>query len=60
MTKTHTVQKEYPKPTAGSKIAYDARHKCNGLSDSKRSELFNKGMALIYGANSKQAARTGH
>lgn len=59
MPKTRTVRREYPKETIGSKLAAEARSKCNGLTDSKRAELFNKGMALIYGGSSKQAARTG-
>ncbi len=59
MPKTRTARREYPKETIGSKLAAEVRNKCNGLTDSKRAELFNKGMALIYGGSSKQAARAG-
>jgi hypothetical protein len=40
---------EYPKQTSGSKIADKARKMANGLSDSERECLYNKGMAMIYG-----------
>jgi hypothetical protein len=44
---------DYPKHTSGSKLAADIRKKANSLGDTKRENLFKRGMQIIYGAAGK-------
>jgi len=47
---------DYPKYTPGSKLGAEVRKKANSLSDSKRGNLFERGMQIIYGAAGKAKA----
>lgn len=47
---------DYPKDTPGCKLAAEVRKKANSLSDSKRGNLFDRGMQIIYGAAGKAKA----
>lgn len=60
MPKVQPKPVEYPMETDGSHLAAKVRAKCNNLSEQKRTALFNKGMAMIYGGASKKVARAGH
>jgi len=47
---------DYPKDTSGSKLAAEVRKKANSLGDTKRENLFKRGMQIIYGAAGKAKA----
>jgi hypothetical protein len=49
-------QVEYPKETAGSKLAAEIRKEANSLTDARRESLFKRGMQIIYGASGKAKA----
>ena len=58
-----TTKKDYhyPDKTNGSEIAAKTRKDANRWSESKRAELFEKGMQIIYGGSgSKTPVHTGH
>jgi len=51
----------YPDKTTGSETAAKARKGANRWTDSKRSQLFETGMQIIYGGTGpKTPVRTGH
>ena len=49
----------YPKETRGTKLAAEIRKEANALSDTRRENLFKRGMQIIYGAAGK-ATRARH
>ena len=52
---------QYPDNTNGSEIAAKTRKEGNRWSESKRAELFEKGMQIIYGGNGPKAkVHSGH
>jgi hypothetical protein len=46
----------YPEKTAGSKAAKKLRAETNKLSESKRENLFKRGMQIIYGGTRTEKA----
>jgi len=46
----------YPAQTSGSRLAALARAKANAISEGKRTDLFNKGMAMILDARQLEVA----
>ena len=51
----------YPDKTTGSETAAKNRKEANKWSESKRSELFERGMQIIYGGSgSKEKVRSRH
>ena len=52
---------DYPDKTTGSEAVAKARKDANRWTDSRRSQLFETGMQIIYGGTgSKAPIRTGH
>jgi hypothetical protein len=52
---------DYPDKTTGSETAVKHRKEANKWSESKRSELFERGMQVIYGGSgSKEKVRSRH
>ena len=49
---------QYPETTKGSEIAAGLRKETNGLTDGQRSELFEKGMQIVYGGGAKEKVRS--
>ena len=48
---THAVGIVYPDKTTGSEAAAKVRSEANKWSEQKRSDLFEKGMQIIYGGH---------
>jgi hypothetical protein len=52
---------KYPDATTGSKVAEKNRKEANRWNESKRAELFEQGMQIIYGGSgSKDKVRSRH
>jgi len=52
---------EYPDQTRGSRLAAQLREETNALSVKQRSELFQRGMQMIYGGVApKEKSGPGH
>ncbi len=52
---------DYPDQTKGSRLAAQLREETNALSEKQRSELFQRGMQIVYGgAATKQKSGPGH
>ena len=52
---------DYPDKTTGSEVAEKTRKEANKWTESKRSELFERGMQVIYGGSgSKKKIRSRH
>ena len=49
MSDKSSKRNPYPKETTGSRIAAKVRSEANDLTERDREELFNSGMAMIYG-----------
>jgi hypothetical protein len=52
--------KDYPDQTTGSKLALKVREKANKLSDERRADYLQRGLAMIYGAGSKKTVSARH
>jgi hypothetical protein len=48
---------EYPRETAGSRMAAKLRKQANSLTDEERERHFQSGMAVIYGGRQAAGAR---
>ena len=51
---------DYPQETEGSRLAAKIRKLASKLTPEEEAEYFRRGMARIYGAQSKEIAGTGH
>lgn len=52
---------DYPDQTEGGKLAQQIRSDANNLKEGERSELFQRGMQVIYGGSgNKNKVRPGH
>ena len=51
---------DYPEETSGSRLAAKNRKLASKLAPEEEAEHFRRGMAMIYGSQSKEITGTGH
>ena len=51
---------DYPEETSGSRLAAKARKLANTLTLEEEAEHYRRGMAMIYGGQSKEITGPGH
>jgi len=50
----------YPEETSGSRLAAETRKLASKLTPEEEAEHFRRGMAMIYGSQSKEITGAGH